>query len=825
MINRSSVLAGSLLLSVASGLLFAAGLPTPLIQSGLEAGSVILRGSISLPPAGSVNSIKIFVNNQEASAAKLLLELSAGEFEIHLNQALKGGDRVQLQHFATPNLSSEKSPVRRIPGTPEILGKLEEGATKVQVLAVAGASAVFAVVNDSGDTVRVQAAQAAVPAECAKDAEKCKVEIKVAALGEGERVRVQEERGPLSDPMKVSAKAIVADKASINSVEAYYGASSVKVFFSKLDKKVEKAKVKIRTCLETKERAFTEDELSASSITVSLDRGFYCADEGHTATVTLSTQAKGEKTFIDVSQGDIEALIPRIALSAPLREGDTSVAGAANGGVSKVRIQVYSGWQLEALSPKVTARKIADKEKELKEVEVKRGQPPATVVEAALQRAQLEAKERKLLREISELKEPAATATALVASSPAEQAAVEKCRAGELVQEIDEQAVTDGRFSVPLDGRLSAGECVIALAVFPNAAPVTATKPLERVVSSRSEIVGSVALDWGRLRGYFSLGGAVSHYREQFSQVDTFVGFTSDARILGQILDKDKSANGPLELGRFRWQVNFFTDARLSVRLANASGAANTPSGAAPATQTPTPVITDPRLSFDADQPGYLLGAIHVPMSFKGMDWRYQGEQYSFFASPIFRFGGQTQNQPTVASRHLQVKPNSSPRSFDVLREDTRNGVLPMWGYGARFGLYKYDLLATSKRLKQPAQERQVANDPIGYADIIWGKSYAQRSYTYAYTIDGNRSVAGNYLAISDPKLTDVEISSRVRNRLYIETRLKIPKLPALIGADLSIRNNAADYEPNQLRFVVAFRIDAQKALGKVFGDDLVRRR
>lgn len=815
MTHRSLVLAGSLLLSVACGWVFAAGLPSPVIHGGLEADSSVLRGSVSVPPVGAVTTVKIFVNDKEVGASKLFLEQSTGEFEIRLSQALKGGDRVQVQHFATPNLSSEKSPVRRVPGTPEILGKLDDGATKVQVLAVPGSTKILAIVNDSADTVRVQAAQAAVPAGCSTEPEKCKVEIKVEALAEGQQVRVQEDQGPLSDPTKVSAKPVVAYKATISSAEGYYGASTIKVFFTKLDKKVEKAFVKVMTCLEEKERAFTEDELNESSITVSLDRGLFCS-ERHAVEVSLSTQTKASTAL---ERSDIiatTALIPRITLDPPLREGEVNVTGTAIGGVTKVRVQVYSGWQLEALSDEESAKEIE-----------KRKQQIVTIAKLPDEKAtERDIKLKRLNREIIRLQEPhLAMATPLVASSPAEREAVEKCRSGELVQEIDEQAVSDGRFSVTLDSRLSAGECVIALAVFSKPAPVTEARPLERVVSSRAEVVGSVALDWGRLRGYFSLGGAVSHYREQFSQVDTFIGFTSDARVLGWILDKDKNPNGPLELTRFRLQVNFFTDARLSVRLANPTGAASTTGGAAPAAQVPTPVITDPRLNFSADQPGYLLGAIHVPMSFKGMDWRYQGEQYSFFLAPIFRFGGQTQNQPTVVERKLMVDDGSSARSFKVIQEETRGGVLPMWGYGARFGLYKYDLLATSKRLNQRAQERQVANDPIGYADVTWGKSYAQRSYSYAYTLKGEKpSVAGSYQSVTDPMLREVAITSAVRNRLFIETRLKIPKLPALIGADMSIRTNQFDFEPNQLRFVVAFRIDASKALGKVFGDDLVRK-
>jgi hypothetical protein len=50
---------------------------------------------------------------------------------------------------------------------------------------------------------------------------------------------------------------------------------------------------------------------------------------------------------------------------------------------------------------------------------------------------------------------------------------------------------------------------------------------------------------------------------------------------------------------------------------------------------------------------------------------------------------------------------------------------------------------------------------------------------------------------------------------------LKIPYIPALIGVDANIRTRGRDSEPNELRFLIGFRIDAQKALSKVFGSDL----
>jgi hypothetical protein len=65
-----------------------------------------------------------------------------------------------------------------------------------------------------------------------------------------------------------------------------------------------------------------------------------------------------------------------------------------------------------------------------------------------------------------------------------------------------------------------------------------------------------------------------------------------------------------------------------------------------------------------------------------------------------------------------------------------------------------------------------------------------------------------------------VTIDSDTRRRLTIAGRMKIPYLPALVGLDYNVRANNHSEEPNEFRFIVAFRVDAQKALGRVFGGD-----
>ncbi|MGC4081511.1 MAG: hypothetical protein QM736_05180 [Vicinamibacterales bacterium] len=67
--------------------------------------------------------------------------------------------------------------------------------------------------------------------------------------------------------------------------------------------------------------------------------------------------------------------------------------------------------------------------------------------------------------------------------------------------------------------------------------------------------------------------------------------------------------------------------------------------------------------------------------------------------------------------------------------------------------------------------------------------------------------------------LETVTITSEKKQRLTIEGRLKIPSVPALVGFDVNLHSPGDDQTPNDFRFLVAFRMDAQKALARVFGD------
>src|SRR5262249_47974050 len=106
---------------------------------------------------------------------------------------------------------------------------------------------------------------------------------------------------------------------------------------------------------------------------------------------------------------------------------------------------------------------------------------------------------------------------------------IEACESQNPIQTSKLTAVSNNGFEVNLYQAVNSGECVVV-----EGDPNTGATD-----NKQAAIVRSIILDFGRLRGYFSLGGAVSQNRSQFSQVDTFVGFTIDALVAGWIVQKN----------------------------------------------------------------------------------------------------------------------------------------------------------------------------------------------------------------------------------------------------------------------------------------------
>ncbi len=437
----------------------------------------------------------------------------------------------------------------------------------------------------------------------------------------------------------------------------------------------------------------------------------------------------------------------------PLREGTAKVKGTTDAG--KVMIRVYSGWNGD-------------------ESDTESKRPLDQRIQTAYQREHNTA--------IEAANEPRARVDALA------------CRLGTVRLIAGPVTVSQETFEVTLDEPLAGGDCVVAddMGIDPFLGSV---------------IVRSAVLDFGRLRAYFSVGGAVSQSRGNFSSTDTFIGFTSDSRIFGRMLQKNEEEDAvelptaPLRLLNTRVQINGIVDARVGVRLTTGDAAdSSTTTGGEPAE---VPFQRPDQLLFNWGQPGYLQLGLHAPISFKGWDWRSDGKLYSFYVSPIIKGGVLAFDAPVVVGRTVEIdltKEDTDTARYKLIRNDVRDGALGFVSYGGRIGIYGYDLLGLARR------NRQVANDPIGYVDVTLGRSSAYRTYSFDRTSDAANTVE------------TVSITSERRRRLSLEGRMKIPSLPALIGFDVNIRSLSDDSTPNDFRFIAAFRIDAQKALSRIFG-------
>lgn len=458
-----------------------------------------------------------------------------------------------------------------------------------------------------------------------------------------------------------------------------------------------------------------------------------------------------------------------IDLTLPIREGDVKIAGRG-GSAKSVMVRVYSGWT--TMEP-----------------------TPATLQDAKLRIQQ--------------------------APDPRQQRTI-ACQVDQPVATVGPTAVSNGAFEVTMPRRLSAGECVV----------VEDAEGKKNRVEPVSAVVQSVILDLGRLRGYFSIGGAISQSRSAFSQVDTFVGFTVDSRVVGWTIHKPctgrySEANPAppecveveggyrpvaraLALRKFRIQLNTLAEARVGFRLATTGSAQGTGATTATGGQPVQAAFQRPdQLVFNSDQPGFFQAGVHIPISAAGMDWRNDGKLYSFYVGPVAKFGALSFDNPVIVSRTVAIdlaKPATDTSRYSIKAEEARRGAQPFHGYGIRMGIFGYDLLG------QELLHRQIANDPVGYLDVTWGRGKGFRSYTFSRSVNTEGTVE------------TVTIESDDRPRLMVEGRLKIPYLPALIGVDLNIRRgDDGDEEPNDFRFILAFRVDAQKALGRIFGNDALR--
>lgn len=752
--------------------------PAPFLVTELLPGMTQISGKMSPVAAEVAVSVRLYVN-QQLSAATASINREAGEFSFQLPQGLNASERLEAQQVVN-GVESPRSPAKTVPDVvPKISPAPQEGDKQVSGTAQKGIETVEVTVTAEGGAAK-ETAKGKVDGEG-----KFQVSLQ-AGLAAKDQVGARVPGGTAAKPVEV--KAIETKQLVISSVTALQGDKKVTVYFEPLPDVIETATVEVQTGVEKKKVSLTADQRKGNKIEVAFDNlltadvkpASTCTDallSAGAAKATLSGSAKG----IKVGPGCMVAKIsiPVLRFGIPLREGDKEVSGDAGPSVKKVLITVHQG---------VLPKRLTE-------------DPPPEVEEI-----------RALGRALNQKRDTRSKQSNLGDGLPEQidlldQAVAAKWAELLPVSQQAEAEVEGGRFTAKLDRPLTAGEWVTIRQVFPDAA-AGKTFAEDELQPTR---VDSVLLDWGRFRAVFSTGAAVGLGSNSSSDVDPYIGFSADSRIAGNLLDKsafnrvacgtDTCDGGPPRPGFVfadtRWGLHTFVDTRLTQATKATPAPATEGNGAAPA--TPANTVAQTVKATPVSSSLFQFGA-YVPLSFKGTDWVYQGAQYSFFAGPLFKAGFQTLDDGVPVRFVTTVEGAGEEQTTDEKVTDQRKGLLPFWGFGARFGFQKFDLMGSDYR------NRQVSADLIGYLDLaFWGKHAAYRTYLPGapVTLDG---------------VTTTVTDSRLDHRIALEARLKIPFTPAFIGVDANMSTDARDREPNDVRFLVGFRVDANKALGKIFG-------
>ena len=274
-----------------------------------------------------------------------------------------------------------------------------------------------------------------------------------------------------------------------------------------------------------------------------------------------------------------------------------------------------------------------------------------------------------------------------------------------------------------------------------------------------------------------------------FAQADPYLSFYTEAAAYnGSLLNKkDVDKLSPTDFG---WALHLFSEGRLSQSAVVLPGLSDSVKASAEQKQSVW----------------FQLGA-YIPLRVAGMDWWKDGHLNTFTFGPLVKYGAAWVDGGVLTKQTVTTYPPelSTLRGPVAGKSDTspthEKQALPFYGTGARFGFYRYELLENVRR------NRQLAPELLGYVDYIFGQ---------------DRSLQTPFL-FSETKATDNSIGKsvtgyRVEPRHMLETRLKIPNMPVMVGLDASFGNKGSLQSPTVLRFVITTRLDAASAIGKLFG-------
>ncbi len=611
-------------------------------------------------------------------------------------------------------------------------------------------------------------------------------------------------------------------KLTLLNVEALYGASKVVVVFEPVAKAVGQPKVQLKFdnifdfLAEIKEA-----DLKAGRAEVALP------------TPLLGNGELNAKAIPGDSSKSVAPIAASIQLSQrPLRDGDRVISGSTHSSVERICVAVVgAGFDSDdfartrskgaGLYPCDSQRR-AEQRIQVTSLRMQTAAPVVNKVRKAATETPA-----KTLGELFAVEERSNLSLgndmlALTAKEAGQFLSLDRRAAYDIISEVsgplleEKEAAIDkstGQFEIKLDRPLAAGSKIFVRQIFPNA---LGGKQVSQVGPDVVEVEPS-GLDIGRARMFLTVGATVSQSNESFGKADPYVAFTGDGTFFNHLVAKQGADSVQSGRDGAATVTSMFDSKKWGVSLHWTAGLRLTQTGQL------TGAGASPTLQ--AAQSGVFYAGLYLPTRINGMDWTYKGGQYSAFFAPLVK-AGVTTVRDGIALQKVTTKTETSIDPCPVQdcsafkKTDTPDpkitrvaGPAPFAGYGFRVGVMKYDLIGRTLR------NRQISPDPVIYLDLLWGQNQA-------YVTPGqttSKVTTSTDRGILTKTTTDV-MGFTYETRLAVETRIKIPYMPAELGVDINnnwrkpLRSTISGDKINftDFRVILGFRVDLAKTLSSI---------
>ncbi len=648
------------------------------------------------------------------------------------------------------------------------------------------------------------------------------------ALSAGEIVTLTQTIGGLESPPSAGYRvpAIAPPSVEILSAQAFLAYNLVPVTF-----KVSHADTvtfKIFGGPNCSERRVTQevsgDELKKGKADIALAGPL---DSSENLCLTYLASHKGALDKAGVFKVDVIGLDFR--LDGPPTEGQQELKGKAGSFIKGMVVYVLGGAFPESRIPAKELSPTLDKLKtnfkaRLNIETIQRG--PATSIPLGMSYLQLKSRLNEVTGDLREEDPPKPKNQKKSLLTPNQKSEEEKdYAANDLRDEIfhDSASIEKGAFTFTLKQRLEAGQRLVICALVENEPGLS--RPF---CDERNHVVQSVAIDFGRLRAYFSAGTVISAQDGSFGKAAPYLAFNADFAFANALISKIEKKSLPLVAGdakpavdscealdclknrRFGFSLHAFLDVRLTQAATDSKAA--TPLTAVAVGPTP-------------QQAGVAQMGFYLPMRVSGMDWVYRGTQYSAYFAPVGKFGithlkdGVILNSQDVTTKTTVqdlLRPDAAAKvtnSDPATKSNATQNALPFYGYGLRLGLMRYELMGRTLK------NRQIAPDNSAYVDFTYGQNGIYRRKVEDAAVQSLPRITTDNMLRTTVQTTSTNTSHLLVPGFNIEGRMKLPYLPAQIGVDIFLHRRLPDQSASSdFRFILGFRVDVAKALSRAFG-------